>query len=471
MRLCPTRAGTIGVLAAIALLCLLSGQAAGAEDGLRRPRVLLVGVDGMTWSLLLPLLREGRLPEMAALMERGTFGKLGSLRPTVSPVIWTTIATGKPKEEHGILGFTRRDPSGPGGQHPYSSSDRKTKAFWDILGDAGRRVNIIGWWATYPAEPIHGLMVSQTPFATQRRLASTPKLRKGRLLEDVRGQVQPPEREAEMLEILRSTHARLPQLQQEIFGELRRPPTELGAILAETFGVVVGSDATYVAIARKVLSGGESFDLTALYLGGIDVLQHRFWRYMEPEAFRFPPTEEEVASFKDVIPAYYAYVDRVIGELRRAAGDGAIVIVLSDHGAHPINLSHRFSARDRGRRKNSGGHHSAPPGVLIAAGPGLRALPTDRPVRELDEAGLPLLGRVQDITPTLLALLDVPVGADMDGKVLVDALDPAYLAAHPIRSVPTHDTEEWLRSRTGAPMAETNAAEMLEQLRAIGYIE
>ena len=61
--------------------------------------VLVLGIDGFEWSVVLPLLAEGRMPTLAALMERGVVGKLSTLDPTVSPRLWTTIATGKLPED------------------------------------------------------------------------------------------------------------------------------------------------------------------------------------------------------------------------------------------------------------------------------------------------------------------------------------------------------------------------------------
>ena len=103
----------------------------------RRAPLWLVAVDGLEWSVALPLIEAGRMPQLDALMARGRAGRLESYAPAKSPVIWTTVATGKLPEDHGILDFTYLDESDR--HRLYSSRDRRTKALWEIAGDAGRR--------------------------------------------------------------------------------------------------------------------------------------------------------------------------------------------------------------------------------------------------------------------------------------------------------------------------------------------
>jgi len=96
------------------------------------------------------MVRDGELPHLRSLMERGVYGKLETLEPTVSPVIWTTIATGKRHEQHGIHDFVRPS-DGTEAQRLYSRLDRRVGAFWNFLSDAGQRVHVVGWFVTYPA--------------------------------------------------------------------------------------------------------------------------------------------------------------------------------------------------------------------------------------------------------------------------------------------------------------------------------
>ena len=128
------RALGFGIVAA--LLCLGSCSPSPGP-------VAVIGLDGLEWDVVLPLLREGRMPTLEGLMREGSFGRLSTRAPARSPVIWTTVVTGKEPGGHGILGFTR--PDGSGGRRLYTSADRTTKALWNILGDHDQRSIVLGW--------------------------------------------------------------------------------------------------------------------------------------------------------------------------------------------------------------------------------------------------------------------------------------------------------------------------------------
>ena len=162
----------------------------------------------------------------------------------------------------------------------------------------------------------------------------------------------------------------------------------------------------------------------------------------------------------------------MIGDLKRAAGEGVTVFVVSDHGMKATNTSHRFDSDGEGAFVNSGNHgYGDPPGVFVAAGQGIRRMQRASAAGPLTTEALVVVGSVRDVIPTLLALLGIPIGEDMDGRVLTHLLDPALLAAHPVRTVRTHDTQEWLESRPKAVIAAPDEEQRREQLRALGYVE
>jgi hypothetical protein len=218
------------VLAA-ALLALLGCSKQPSTDDASRYPMILFGVDGLEWDVMNPLLDDGKLPNIARLMERGTFGYLASMRPTYSPVIWTSIATGKVPQDHGIRGYvykTKRQ--GRIESRYYTSGHRGTKAFWNILGDYGLRVHCIGWWITYPAEPINGVMISQTN-TTAVLHKPQQALWKGTLLKGVEGQVHPVAYQNRVMDILDTVDKELDQITGDIFGERPHPPDEFSQIM------------------------------------------------------------------------------------------------------------------------------------------------------------------------------------------------------------------------------------------------
>src|SRR3954467_5314368 len=124
-----------------------------------RRKVLLIGWDAPDWEHITLLLEEGLMPTLDSLINRGVMGNLATLQPILSPMLWNSVATGKFADKHGIHGFIEPDPKN-GGARPYTSTSRKCKALWNILTQSNLRSNIVGWWASHPAEPIKGTVVT-----------------------------------------------------------------------------------------------------------------------------------------------------------------------------------------------------------------------------------------------------------------------------------------------------------------------
>ena len=459
---------------ALALFVLLTIAAAScsprSQDPPPRFPMLLVGVDGMEWSVMKPLLAEGKLPVLQGLMDRGVHGTLTSMSPTFSPVIWTSIATGKVPAKHGIENFVYSVGGREDQVRVYTSGHRKTKAFWNILSDHGMTVDCVGWWITYPAEKIHGVMVSQTN-TTAAAHNQAKAIWKGSLLKGVPGQVTPPERQNEVLHTLEEMDRTLPEITNQIFGRRPHPMDPFGRLLWDETQWAFRADATYIRVAKKLLESPPPPDLLAVYIGGTDVVSHRFWRYAHPELYAHPPSEEQVENFRSVIEDYYVYTDRAIGELLSKLPADVTVMVVSDHGFGAVNHDRDFAPEDPPFQRNSGAHDDAPPGVFIAAGRYIAAPPPE-PGGGAPAGKSPLrtIGSVLDVMPTLLALKGIPIGEDMDGRPLTSLIQKERLEAAPPTFVPTHDSGEWLDARTARSGQSADDAERLEQLRSLGYI-
>src|ERR1700690_3553619 len=122
-------------------------------------KVLLVGWDAADWKVIHPLMHAGKMPNLQRIVENGVSGQISTLHPPLSPMLWTSIATGKRPFQHGIHGFSEPTPDGRGVQ-PVTNLSRKTKALWNILNQNDLRSVVIGWGPTPPAEPINGVMIS-----------------------------------------------------------------------------------------------------------------------------------------------------------------------------------------------------------------------------------------------------------------------------------------------------------------------
>src|SRR6266446_1551847 len=95
-------------------------------------KVLLIGWDAADWKVIHPLVDAGRMPNLARLIESGVMGTIATLHPSYSPMLWTSIATGKRPFKHGVLGFSEPTPDGQGIM-PVSSLSRKVQAIWNML--------------------------------------------------------------------------------------------------------------------------------------------------------------------------------------------------------------------------------------------------------------------------------------------------------------------------------------------------
>ena len=145
--------------ARITLWIGLLALAAGCGPSGTGDRVIVLGLDGIDPDVVDLLLSEGELPNFARLRQGGAYGRLESSKPLLSPIIWTTIATGKTPLEHGIAHFVAVNEK-TGAELPVTSQMRRVKALWNVLSEAGRDVGVVGWWATWPAETVRGAVVS-----------------------------------------------------------------------------------------------------------------------------------------------------------------------------------------------------------------------------------------------------------------------------------------------------------------------
>ncbi len=267
-------------------LALTGLGCSGASD--ERPRWVVIGIDGADWGVIEVLWAEGKLPHLRSLAERGVRAGLAT-DYGISPVIWTTMATGVTPERHGVTDFVAVTPQGT---VPVSSRTRRVPALWNILSEAERRVGVVGWWATWPAEPIVGVLVSD---------------RAGRGLER---EVHPPEMEA-------------------AYAEWRKEAMRGKG----TFPRPVRHRDEPVALAAERLVAAD-FDLLLVYFNGVDTISHRQWRYWAPEGFPPAPAEEVRAGRAELVAVYEA-TDAAIGRLLAAAGPQRNALVVSDHGFIP----------------------------------------------------------------------------------------------------------------------------------------
>ncbi len=406
-------------------------------------RVLLVGLDGAEWRILDPLFERGLLPNLERIVREGARARLRTIAPVLSPIIWTSAATGKRPEKHGIVDFLAVD-SRTGRQIPVTSTMRTARAFWEILSARGISVGTVAWWATWPAQPVLGFQVSD-------RVAYQLFGQSGSG-EGLRGRTYP---EGLILSLAPLVAAAEDRAREDILEILGGPASEENQDEQGLLQILTSTRIYHHAALSLIREYGPR--VTAVYYEGTDTVAHHFMRYAPP---RMPGvTPEEVGRWGAVVERYYVYQDRLLGELLEAAGEGTTVLIVSDHG-FMTGASRPQTDPRIGIGAASDWHRKW--GVFAASGPGIPAGET-----------LPDLS-VLDVTPTLLALLGLPAAEDMDGRVVEELFGETSGA--PPAPIATYEGEERWRppaepSTAGSdPAAARVEEEMIAKLTALGYI-
>ena len=244
-------------------------------------RVVLVGVDGGSWNLIDPMLRSGDLPQLSALISRGVSADLETVEPVRSPVVWTSIATGRSPEAHGITDFFS------------TAMAIRVPTVFERLSAAGHRIGLYDYLMTWPPTSAPGGFVipgwlrrdgSTTPENVWSRIALSP------FVTSYDGAYT-------------SAHYR-----HRAALELREKAKRWNALL-RAFDIEIGAVIFYA----------------------LDMTSHRFWQASFPEDFDgeargYTPAEGRA------IPNALRGIDHSLGEIVSALGPGDTILIASDHG-------------------------------------------------------------------------------------------------------------------------------------------
>jgi len=424
-----------GIAAALAL-----HSGCGARPG----RVIVLGLDGVDPRVVQLLVADGRLPAFARLKAEGAFGPLQADLPLVSPVLWTTIATGRRPADHGITSFKEAG-AGQDTKQPVTSTMRRARALWSIASEAGRRVALVGWWATWPPEELRGVVVSD-------RTCYHLLFEKGQQgQEAIRDAVYPPalaERVAPMIrrptDIGEEEAARFISVPAE---ELARP-FDFADDLSH-FRWALATAESYAAIGEGLWST-EHPDLLMVYIEATDSTSHLFGHLFRAEGLRGELAEQQ-RRYGRAVEEMYCWADELLGRLMAAAGDDTTLVVVSDHGFKLGALHGDPSVTRDMRRVSTRAHETA--GIVGMWGRGVRP-------------GTAIHGATQlDIAPTVLTLLGLPAADDMPGRVLAGAL--AGVTTAPRIASYEHG------QATAKPAGNAGGAvdqQMIAHLEALGYL-
>jgi predicted AlkP superfamily phosphohydrolase/phosphomutase len=267
-------------------------------------KVLVIGLDGVTFDLLGPWIEAGELPNLQRLIRQGAWGKLRTTLPPISSSSWSSFLTGVNPGKHGLVDFVY-----PGADSykvtMINATSRRTRSLWNWLNDAGYKVGLLGIPTTYPTEPVDGFMISGF-------LAPGPD----------------------------SEWAYPPELKQELraeLGEFRLSPDEryrstrwLDRFLDDLTASVENRTQAALYLMRK-----KPWDLFAVVYWDTDMVQHETWRLLDPNHPRHDA--EEASAQRERILAFHRKVDADVGRLLSEVDSDTLVVVMSDHGFGPVH--------------------------------------------------------------------------------------------------------------------------------------
>ena len=358
-------------------------------------RLLLIGWEAADWKTLHPLVDSGKMPALRRLIENGVSGSLLSGQPMVPAVQWTSLVTGKRAWQHRVchpaeLDAEARRPV------PVSAAPRRAAALWEILARAGCQSLVVGWPATHGArgeklalvsnryaEPTAGPGVKPWPPAISGTYWPATL---GRAL-DLR-RVSPEEIQADLISRFVPEWRTIDQKRDHRLGQMR---------------VFLAADLSHYAAMRQLFTAAD-WSFAALHFPALGALAALFLPYGAPR--RDWVSADEFRLYHEVLSSTYSMLDRLLENLSQTAGKDTAIVVASAHGVTQHLPPHYQRLGDPDIWKS-------PYGIFAACGPGF------------NRDALVLGATIHDIAPTILTWFGVPIGDDMEGRVLMESFAAA----------------------------------------------
>jgi len=249
-------------------------------------RVFVIGLDGATFDLIDPWVNEGRLPNLKRLLDKSTYGRLESTIPPITPPAWTSFTTGMNPGRHGVWDFFILEPNSFK-KVLVNSSHVRSKRFWDLAGERGKKNIILYVPFTYPPQKIEGAMVSGFPAPSQGEY------------------VYPKEMNEELEEKLGKWWVKVDVDQ---YGDSQEE-----AFLEEIYRSLEARFRVADYLMQK------EWDLFVFVIMETDWVQHVFWGKKD----------------QCLLPLY-AKIDGIIGHFMESLREEDAILILSDHGFGPI---------------------------------------------------------------------------------------------------------------------------------------
>ena len=437
----------------------------------RKGTLYVIGIDGLTSDVIAPMADRGELPHLARLAREGSCGSLKTIWPTLSSMLWPTIATGRHYRDHGIdhviyhrlLGRRVSHHSLRKGRHGtkqllralralglmrmrfFDSRDVRAKTFWEIVSEAGGRAGVINWWHTWPATPLNGFVVSDRLLYWRQAMTRQLNAAEARLtfpdelLDPLRKLITSPE-DVSAAEIRR--YVNLPERE---LAEFLKADFKMNEVRGE-LRFFIAADQSCRRILDFCLTAFPDLQVIAAYFRGPDIAQHCAFQYA-PWAQSVEVSAEERERFGEVVPQAYRQADELVGEVLARMRAEDTLLVVSDHGFAFVE-----------ERRAYGHKYAEPPGVLYAYG------------KEFRQGGRLEGASLYDVAPTVLRVCGFPPARDMQGRCLEEILTPEFSRKHPpLDPVDSYGPRH--PSGGGAKQPATVTRDIKDHLRGLGYLD
>ena len=355
-------------------------------------RFLLAGFDAADWKLLHPLIDAGEMPTFSRLVEGGASGQLLGAQPLLPAMLWTSIATGKRAWQHGICHSAELAKDGRQ-LTSISFEHRRSPSLWQMLAHEGKRCLVIGWPGTHGERSDHLTLVSDRyPEPTAGPgVKPWPPAEPGTYWPEEIGprldakRVSPEDIGPNVISNYIPTWKTIDQKRDHSLGQLR---------------LYLATDYSYQSAALQLLKEQE-WDFATVRFPALAAISSLFMPHHL--STRSGSADEKSEVYRCVIRNACRILDRMLHQIIELAGSNNAVMVVSGHGVRTMNVPPGgFPPKDNEAWKS-------PYGIVAACGP-----------KFASDALLHGAG-VLDVAPTILTWFGLPLGDDMEGRVLVEA--------------------------------------------------
>ncbi len=265
-------------------------------------KVFAIGLDCAVPVLVFEQWRD-ELPNLRGLMDAGAYGPLTSCTPCITVPAWTSMVSSKDPGVLGFYGFRNRADHSYENMTIATGSAVKEPRVWELLGDAGLQVIVVGVPQTYPVLPVNGYLISSFLTPSVQRQYTHPK-----------------ELRYDIDQLLDG---------REYDVDVHQFRTDDKDFLIKQ--IYTMTEKRFVVL--KHLLKNKPWDFFMFVEMGVDRIHHGLWQYMDSSHPKFEPN----SPYQNTIKDYYKYVDQGIGDLLSALDDNTVVVVTSDHGAKKMD--------------------------------------------------------------------------------------------------------------------------------------